>query len=295
MNTTIKACLWMLGAVGSFLTMAVGGRALAGELDTFEIMMYRSFVGVIVVCSVISLRGLWADVTRRSLGLHFVRNLGHFTGQNLWFAALPLIPIAQVFALEFTTPLWVLLLAPLVLGERLSRIGMLAAALGFVGILLVTRPGMIEVSPGVLMASASAVGFALSILLTKKLTATETIACILFYLTTMQAVMGMVMAGFDGDVAVPSLRAVPWVVLVGFAGLFAHFCYTNALALAPATVCAPVDFVRLPLAIAIGAALYGELIDPFVVLGAIIIFGANYLNIWHSSRNLPQSQAVAKK
>lgn len=284
MTDTIKACLWMLGAVFSFITMAVAGRVLAGELDTFEIMMYRSFVGVIVVCTTLSATGRWNDVSRRGLGTHFLRNVGHFAGQNLWFAALPLIPLAQVFALEFTTPLWVLLLAPLVLGERLSRLGIVAAGLGFIGILIVTRPGMIALTPGVIFASLSAIGFAVSILLTRRLTAFASTACILFYLTTMQAVMGIAMAGFDGDVAVPSWSNLPWVVLVGLAGLFAHFCYTNALQLAPATVCAPVDFIRLPLVMIVGAVFYAEALDPFVAVGAILIFAANYVNIWAAGR-----------
>lgn len=284
MSDTVKACLWMLGAVASFITMAIGGRVLAPELDTFEIMMYRSFVGIAIVCGVITARARWQEVTRRHLGVHLARNVGHFTGQNLWFAALPLIPMAQVFALEFSTPLWVLLLAPLALGEKLTRMGIIAAIMGFCGILVVTRPGLIELSPGVLMAAASAIGFAISILLTRKLTQTETTACILFYLTTMQAVMGLMMAGYDGDIAQPSAGMIPWVVLVGLAGLFAHFCYTTALQLAPATVVAPVDFVRLPTVMIVAAILYGEALDPFVALGALLIFGANYLNIWHGKR-----------
>lgn len=284
MSDTIKACLWMLGAVASFITMAIGGRVLAPTLDTFEIMTYRSLVGVVIVCGALSLTGTWAQVTRRHLGVHLLRNIGHFTGQNLWFAALALIPLAQVFALEFTTPLWVLVLAPLVLGERIDRVGALSAALGFVGILIVTRPGLIEVSPGVLMAAGCAVGFAVSILMTRRLTRTETTPCILFYLTTMQLVMGVVLMGWDGDVALPRLIDLPWVIVVGLAGLFAHYCYTTALSLAPATICAPVDFIRLPLIVIVGAVLFAEIVDPFVLMGAALILAANYLNIWYQSR-----------
>jgi drug/metabolite transporter (DMT)-like permease len=290
MSDTIKACLWMLGAVASFITMAIGGRVLAPTLDTFEIMTYRSLVGVVIVCGLLSLTGTWAQVARRHLGLHLLRNIGHFTGQNLWFAALALIPLAQVFALEFTTPLWVLLLAPIVLGERLNRVGVISALMGFVGILIVTRPGLLELTPGVLMAAGCAIGFATSILMTRKLTRTETTGCILFYLTTMQLVMGVVMMGWDGDVALPRAIDLPWVVLVGLAGLFAHYCYTSALALAPATICAPVDFIRLPLIVVVGAVIFAEAVDPFVLLGAALILAANYLNIWYQSR--PRRAAV---
>ena len=275
----LRAALWMTGAVLSFISMAIAGRALAGELDTFEIMMYRSFIGFALVLAVGGAAGQLSRVSSRRLGLHLGRNLFHFTGQNLWFYAITLIPLAQVFALEFTTPIWVSLAAPFILGEKLTRARLATVALGFGGILLVTRPGFGTLGPGVLSAALAAVGFAGSAILTKRLTRYEALVSIMFWLTGMQAVFGLVMAGYDGDLAVPSLALVPWVVLVGAAGLFAHVCLTKALGYAPATTVMPMDFVRLPLAALAAAAIYGERLDPFVLLGAVVIFGANYLNL----------------
>ena len=93
--------------------------------------------GIVIVVSVISARGLWGSVGRRQLGLHFVRNVSHFTGQNLWFYAVGVIPLAQVFALEFTSPLWVLAMSPIFLAERITAPRALAAFVGFLGILVV--------------------------------------------------------------------------------------------------------------------------------------------------------------
>lgn len=280
----LKAALWMSGAIVAFSSMAVAGRAVSFELDTFEMMMYRSFIGVVLVLVIAGGLGRLREVTTRSLHVHAVRNVAHFTGQNLWFFAITVIPLAQVFALEFTSPLWVTLLAPLVLGERLTRTRAIAAALGFAGILIVARPGFGEISPGVLAAAASAIGFAGSILFTKLLTRTETITCILFWLTIMQAVFGIVCAGFDGDIAWPSAASWPWLAVIGCAGLLAHLCLTNALAVAPATVVVPFDFIRLPVIAVVGMILYGEGLDMFIFLGAVVIFAANYLNIWTESR-----------
>ncbi len=137
----LKAALWMSGAIASFTSMAVAGRALSFELDTFEIMMYRSFVGICIVMSVAVATGRLGQVRRDNLGLHLIRNLFHFTGQNLWFYAITVIPLAQVFALEFTSPLWVVVLSPLLLGERITPTRAIAALIGFVGILIVARPG----------------------------------------------------------------------------------------------------------------------------------------------------------
>ena len=276
----------MTGAIASFSSMAVAGREVSGELDTFEIMMYRSLFGVIIVVA-----GAWVFKTLRqintdSFGLHAVRNLAHFTGQNLWFYAVTAIPLAQVFALEFTTPLWVIVLSPLALGEKLTTVKALAATIGFCGILVVARPDMSGINAGLITAASCAIFFALTIMLTKKLTRTQTITCILFHLTTMQLVFGLIAAGYDGDIAVPSLQALPFVILIGAAGLLAHFCITNALAIAPATVVVPFDFVRLPTIAVVGMLLYGEAVDILVFVGAAIIFAGIYLNIWSETRKI---------
>jgi len=283
-GAVLRAGLWMMGAVLSFSSMAVAGRVVSFELDTFEIMMYRSVVGFVLVLGVARLTGHSRSITTRSPGLHLVRNLSHFTGQNLWFYAITMIPLAQVFALEFTSPLWVLVLSPLVLGERMTRVRALAAMIGFTGILIVARPSPETINAGTLAAAGAAIGFAGSILATKRLTRTETLTCILFWMTATQIVFGVVCAGLDGDIALPSPASVPWLIVIGCAGLMAHVCLTTALSIAPATVITPVDFLRLPLIAVIGLIVYGEAIDAFVMIGAAIIFGANYLNLWFETR-----------
>jgi drug/metabolite transporter (DMT)-like permease len=280
----LKAGLWMTGAILSFTSMAVAGRAVSIDLDTFEIMTYRSLVGVVIVLIVASSAGTLRQVTNRNLGTHLIRNVGHFTGQNLWFYSLTVIPLAQVFALEFTTPLWVILLSPLVLGERLTPVRALSAAIGFIGVLIVARPSPDNLEFGQLTAASAAIGFAISIMFTRKLTRTETITCVLFYLTTMQAVLGLICAGYDGDIALPSTSSLPWLVLIGCAGLLAHFCLTTALSLAPATLVIPIDFTRLPMIALVGWIFYAEPLNLWVGVGALVIFGANYLNIWHETR-----------
>lgn len=271
----------MIGAILAFTSMAIAGRAVSLELDTFEIMLFRSLTGIIVVVIVANLAGTLTQVNRNQLGLHAIRNLAHFTGQNLWFFALPLIPLAQVFALEFTTPIWVILLAPLLLNERITRVGMFAALLGFGGVMIVTQPFGAEISPGLISAAAAAIFFALTAIFTRKLTRTQTITCIMFWLTLMQAVFGLIMAGYDGDIALPTMEALPWVIVIGFAGLIAHYCLTTALSLAPASVVMPIDFIRLPVIAIVAAQVYSEPLDPWVFVGAAIIFGANYLNLQH--------------
>ena len=284
MNPILKAAVWMLGAIASFSTMAVAGREVSFALDTFEIMLFRSAVGVIIVAFAAIAFGTWRQISREQFSLHFFRNIMHFIGQNLWFYAVTVIPLAQVFALEFTSPIWVILLSPLILGERITLVRAVTALMGFLGVLVVTRPDMAGVNAGVTMAASSAIFFAFTIIFTKRLTRTQSITCILFYLTVLQLGFGLVTAGYDGDIALPNTETLPWLVLIGVAGLLAHFCITNALAIAPATVVVPIDFVRLPVIAITGMLVYGEALDLWVLLGAGIIFAGNYLNIWSETR-----------
>lgn len=284
MNSTLRAALWMLGAVSSFTAMALAGRALGTTHDTFEIMLYRSVVGMLIVVCIGAWAGTLREIGASRLGTHALRNLVHFTGQNLWFYAVTVIPLAQVFALEFTTPLWVIVLSPFLLGERMTQVRAFSAFLGFIGILIVARPGTVEISAGTIAAASCAIFFALTFILTKILTRDQTITAIMFYLTTMQLLFGLIATLYDGTINLPTLHSIPLLVLVGFCGLLAHFCITKALTIAPATIVAPIDFVRLPLVAVLAMLVYSEALDIRVFAGALVIFAGNYLNIWTETR-----------
>ncbi|MHA7877207.1 DMT family transporter [Roseivivax sp.] len=285
----------MIGAIVSFISMAIAGRAVSIELDTFEIMLFRSLIGIFIVWGLARLFGRAHEIRRARMGLHLVRNISHFAGQNFWFYAITVIPLAQVFALEFTSPIWVMLLSPLILGEKLTKTRGIAAFAGFIGVLVVARPSPETFHFGLIAAALAALGFAGSAVFTRRLTRSESIVSILFWLTVMQAGLGLICAGADLDIALPSAASWPWVALIAFAGLVAHFCLTTALSLAPATVVMPIDFTRLPLIAVVGMLLYAEPLDPFVLLGAAVIFAANYFNIWSETRGGARAKAVTEK
>ena len=286
MSDTVKAALWMTGAIVSFSAMAVAGRTVSVELDTFEIMTIRSFLGFMIICVIAIAMGKLKEVNTKSIRTHFLRNIFHFAGQNLWFYALPLIPLAQLFAFEFSTPIWVLLAAPFFLGERISRFQGFLVGLGFIGILIVTRPWIAGISPGIVPAALCAVGFAATAIFTKKLTETDTILNIMFWITLMQLCFGIITSGYDLDFAWPSTNLWPSLLVIAIGGLVAHTSITKALTLAPATIVTPVDFCRLPVIIAIGYLIYNEPIDAFVIGGAALIFAANYFNILVETRKI---------
>lgn len=274
----------MFGALMSFTAMAVAGREVTSELDTFEIMMYRSLIGLFIVLLIGHFSDSLSSISRGRFKLHLIRNICHFFGQNLWFYALAIIPLAQVFAFEFSSPIWVALLAPLFLGERLTKIRMATVLVGFIGILIIAQPGMITLNSGIIAAILCAIGFAGTFISTKLLSDTESITCIMFWLVSIQLVLGISFAFFDGDVSIPSKTALPLVILIGCTGLLAHYCIVRALSFAPVMLIAPIDFLRLPIIAFIGASFYNEAINFWIFIGALIVFGANFLNIWNETR-----------
>ena len=284
------AALWMTGAVVAFSSMAIAGRELSNAISTFELMTYRSAIGMILVLSIGALAGTLGQIKADRLPDHTFRNIFHFTGQNLWFWAVGVIPLSQVFALEFTSPLWVMILAAIFLGERLTWVKGIAGLAGFIGVLIVVQPGTAPISPGMIAAATAAIAFAITAIFTKRLTRDQSITGILFWLTAIQLVLGLAFCLYDGEMAWPDLAAWPWVVVVAVSGLVAHFSLTKAISLAPASVVMPIDFIRLPAIGALAFILYGEPLEWTVVLGAVLIFGANYLNILTEHRRSRSGQ-----
>lgn len=275
----VAAAVWMLGSVVAFTVMAVAARNVSQVHDSFEILMIRSAVGFGVVLAYGFGTGRMDEVSTERLQGHFLRNIVHFVGQNLWFTALTLIPLAQVFALEFTAPLWVILLAPVFLAERLTATRLIAAGLGFAGILMATRPDVVHPSLGVLAGLGAAVCFATVSILTKRLTRGVSVLGILFWLTLMQFFFGLICAGADGHITSPTAQTLPWLVLIGLCGVGAHLSLTSALTLAPASYVAPIDFLRLPVIAVVAALLYAEPVDPWVLAGGAVIFAGIWINV----------------
>ena len=267
---------WMMGAVVSLLAMAVAGRELAAEISVFEIMFFRNSICLTIICLLLLYHGRRLLVTRR-LGLHLIRNICHFFAQAGWYFGLAILPLAEVFAIEFTAPIWTAILAAIFLSERLTGQRGLGICLGFAGILIILRPGLGIFDPAALAVLGAAVGFAATFVITKSLTASDAPLTILFYMNLIQLPLGMAPALLDW--VTPSTQLWPWVAVTGLAGLGTHYCFARAFALADAGVVAPIDFIRLPLAGVIGYFFYQEGLDLAVILGAAVILIGNLLNI----------------
>ncbi len=280
----LAVTLWMTGTLLSFSVMAIAIRGLSASLSILEILTLRAAIGLAIILAIMAVRPeLRHTVNRRRLGLHALRNGIHFGSQYLWAWSLLLLPLATVFALEFTMPAWTILLAPFFLGERMtpSRIG--AVVLGIAGVIVIVRPGLGTFQPAALMVLAAAFGYAVQIIATKKLTSTESTFAIVFWMNLMQLVLGVAGAGvmFVGKVG---WDVVPAIAALGTAGLFAHFCMTNAFRAGDASLVVPLDFLRIPLIAVVGWWLYSESLDVFVFMGAGLIISGILWNLRSETR-----------
>jgi drug/metabolite transporter (DMT)-like permease len=267
----VRAVLWMIGTLLSFSAMALSVRGLAGVFSIAEILTIRSSVGLTILTAIALVTpSLWQDISLRRIGMHVARNSIHLGAQYLWALGLTLLPLATVFALEFTMPAWTVPLAFLLLGEKPTppRIG--SVVCGFIGVLIILRPGISDFNPAALLVLVAAFGYATINVLTKKLTSTESPFAILVWMSLIQLVLGY---AFSDPLFFQKITAHSLIPMagIGIAGLSAHFCLTHALKVADATVVIPLDFMRIPLIAIVGWAFYGEALDVFVFAGALVI------------------------
>jgi len=277
----LEATFWMVGALLSFTLMAVSIRELHGEIHAFEVQFFRSVGALMVLTPIIICKG-WACLKTQKPKLHLFRNLVHLLAQLGWISGLMLLPLAEVFAIEFTTPIWAALIAVLFLGEKFNLGRLASILLGFIGIIIIVRPGVTSINPGTIFVLAAAIGFALTLTSTKQLTKTELPLTILIYMALIQLPIGAAMSSMVW--VTPDLIQLFWLFAVGIVSLSAHYCSARALSLADATVVVPMDFMRLPLIILVGYLLYNESTKFIVILGATIIFAGNYFSIRYEQK-----------
>lgn len=271
-----QAVLWMMGTLVSFTSLAIAGRALLDTIGVFEVMFFRNLIGLLILLA-FTRRGFFSLARTDRLGFHCFRNALQFAGQSMWFAALTLLPLATVFALEFTIPIWAAIMAVLFLSEHMNQGRVVAVGLGFIGILLITRPGFTAFDPAMLMMILVAIFFAGNLIATKSLTNSDSALTIIFYMCALQAPLGLGLALLDWRPV--AMEDLIWIAILGITGLSSHYCLARAFALADATVVIPMDFMRLPLAAMVGFWLYNEVFDAAVLAGAALICAGIYYSL----------------
>lgn len=275
--SNLRAALWMAVWLACMVTMAVAGRETASRINAFQVMELRAIIGFFMLMPLVLQAGGFAAMKTAYPWRHIWRNVVHYAAQYGWLIAVTMIPLAQVISIEFTMPIWTAILAVFVLGERMNPFKVAAVVLGLVGVVIIVRPDAGHLVPGQLISLGAAVGFAISVVLIKTLTRTDSVVRIIFWMLVIQGTIGIIPAALVWQ-PVPSFLW-PWIVLIAFVGTFSHFAMAQAMRFADATVVVPMDFLRVPATAIVAWLVYAEAVDAYTIFGAALILTGNLLNL----------------
>ena len=277
----VRGALWMICTALSLTAMAVMVRFLTPQVPVLEQIFIRNVVTLFLLAPMLLRTGLASFRTER-LGGHALRNALLYAGNVAWFFGVTMVSLAEVSALQFTMPLFTLILAAIFLKEVVGRHRWLATAVGFAGALIIIRPGVVEVGAGSLLVVIAALFFSCTHVVTKRLSDTESGAVVVFYMSVSIVVFSLVPALYVW--VTPAWPDAPALIALGVTGYTTHYCVTRAMATADASYVAPFDFLRLPFSAALGFFLFAEPLDPWTWAGATVIFAAAYYNTWRETR-----------
>jgi drug/metabolite transporter (DMT)-like permease len=222
---------------------------------------------------------------RRTLRLFALRGVLHSGAVALWFFAMARIPLTDVTAMNYLSPIFVGLGAALLLGERLPKRRIAAVAAALVGVAIVLRPGVREVTTGHLVMLVMPILSAGSYLVAKRLSSEVPAVVIVGALSVSVTVALAPVALLVWEA--PSVSQTEWLVLVAALATAGHYAMTRAFAAAPVSATQPVTFLQLIWAALLGWAVFGEAVDPFVVLGGTLIVAAVSYDAWREGRSVP--------
>lgn len=267
-----RAVLLMTASTVIFGCMAVCIRLASAQLHPFEIAFFRNFFGFVFILPMLARHGPSLFRTNK-LPLYVVRCLIGIVSMLAGFWAIVNLPLAQAIALSYSTPLFVTIGAVLVLGEIVRARRWTAVLVGFLGVVLIVRPGSADFTAGSLVALMAAVASASVAISIKFLSRTEHPDAIVLYTTMLWVPMSLVPALFVWET--PAGITWLWIVLAGLLGTSAHMFWTRALKLGDASMLTPISFLQILVVAVFGYFLFGEALDRWTVLGAAIIFGSN--------------------
>jgi len=272
MSIHARAALLMLGSTLFFGFMVVMIRLASATLHPFEIAFFRNFFGLMVALPLLLRHGS-GFLRTTQLPKYLFRCLIGICSMLAGFWAISALPLAQAVSLSYSTPLFVTIAAAAMLGEVVRARRWTAVALGFIGVLIIVRPGTAEFSVGTMVAVLAAVLSSIVAIQIKQLSATEPADRIVIMTTLLWVPMSLLPA-----LAVwewPQGIAWLWVVAAGVLGTGGHMLWTRALKLGEVSALTPITFMQLPLVVLFGWWLFDEPLDRWTLLGAGIIFGAN--------------------
>lgn len=264
----------MICAGACWVAMTALVRDLSAGYSAFELLFMRNLVAIAILLPPALRQGVSTLKTRR-LGLHCLRTVFSYLAVLALFFGIATLPLPDVTALSFTQPLFVIVLATLILKETVSVARWRAVIIGFLGVLVIVRPGFAEIGLATVLVLLSSLAYACSNICVKKLLSTDTPNQSVVYFNVLMLPLSFIPALFAWTTPGPldMLRMVG----IGFCGTLAVYSYARAFALAQASAVMPFDFLRLPMAALAAFVLFGEIGNPWIWAGSLVIFGSSYV------------------
>ncbi|HSS65834.1 MAG TPA: DMT family transporter [Gammaproteobacteria bacterium] len=266
-----RGMIFMLLATLALTSMHALVRFLSAEMHAFEITFFRNLFGLLVMAPLMFRAGMEALKSRQP-GLQLLRSCFGILAMALWFYGLGIVPIAEATALSFTAAIFGSIAAALFLRERMRLRRWTAVFTGFVGALIILRPGFHSVQPGAWVVLASSVFWALALVTVKRLSRTDSVVCIVSWNSVLLTLFSLPLA--LPVWITPTSTQMGWLLLVGLLATLGHLAMTNAFRLADATAVFPVDFTRLLWASLLGFLLFAEWPDAATWMGGAVIFAS---------------------
>jgi drug/metabolite transporter (DMT)-like permease len=264
----VQGALFMTAAAFCFSVMNVLVRLAAEEMAPLQIAFFRNFFALFFLLPWLFRAGLGSLRTTR-IKLHLLRSLFALGTMITWFSALALLPLNEAVALNFTVPLFATAGAALILGEVVRARRWTATVVGFLGTLIILRPGFIEVTPAMALPVVAALTMACATLTVKSLSRSESAATIVIYMTLFLTPLSLIPALFVWQW--PDWQMLGYLIGLGGSGTLAHLLLTMAYSKADASAVIPFDYARLPFVAVIAFLLFGEVPDLWTWLGAAVI------------------------
>jgi drug/metabolite transporter (DMT)-like permease len=268
LSGNMRGALWMIASGVGFSVMAVGIKLLGHRLENFQIGFFRVVIGFLAILPFVAGSGL-ARLRTRHAGVHFVRAIFGLTAMYCSYYAIARMPLADYTGLSFTKPLFATVLAVAILGETVRWRRWTATLVGFLGVLVMVRPGGGAFQPAALAALVDSFSIAFLVTLVKRLPATETPLTMLFYFGLFATVMSIGPAIYSWQWP----TVLEWLLLIGVGvlGALSQMFWIRAFRAGDASAVAPFDYLRLPIAAAIGFVGFSELPTAWPFVGAAVI------------------------
>ena len=269
-------------------------RELAGQIPTMELVFFRNLIALVVLIPIVRRQGVGLP-SKSQIPIYALRVLFAYSAMVLLFYSLARMPIADVYALQYTIPLFTILLAAIVLNQKADIHSWVACLVGFLGTLIVMRPGLIEITLASLAALTTAFMHAGSNTTIKILARRDNPEVI-----TLWTNFGMLPLALAPTIflwVTPTLEQWPLVIGIGVISSIGGYCFTRSVSAADARIVQPFQFSRMIFAAAIGWIMFSELPDLWTWLGASVIFAASYYIIYReglSRRSTEAKDGVAR-